>query len=124
MKGRRKRLGAFGEGLAQDYLKSQGYKIIDKNFRCCFGEVDIVAEDNNSIVFIEVKTRSSLAFGTPKDAISMKKKTSLTKVASAYLKKSELTHRSARFDVVSILITDKEGAKIELIKNAFDLTSS
>jgi len=124
LKGKRKKLGAFGEELAQNYLKTQGYKIIDKNFRCKLGEVDIIAEDKGCIVFVEVKTRSSLAFGLPKNAIGARKKANLTKVASAYLKNSGFTDKSARFDVVSILITDKDGTQIELIKNAFDVTYS
>lgn len=82
----RKRLGRRGEDTACCYLERHGFRIIERNIRCAFGELDIVALEGGSICFIEVKTRSSLKYGRPSLALSAKKKRTLRMLAEAYIK--------------------------------------
>ena len=119
--GSRMELGKRGEELAIGFLKKLHYKILEKNFRCKLGEIDIIALQGKTLVFIEVKTRSSLEYGSPQTSVTPKKRNQLTKVAFFYLQKNRLFGRDARFDVVSVeLDSDKE--KIELIRNAFEIS--
>ena len=114
------RTGLLGEELAAVYLKHAGYQIVEKNYRCPLGEVDIVARDGESLVFVEVKSRRSDKFGVPQLAVGAKKQEKLSKIALYYLKEKRLHGRQARFDVVAVRILS-EGNRVELIKNAFDL---
>lgn len=112
----KRRLGSEQEAVASTYLESRGYSIIERNFNCRIGEIDIVAKDLQYLVFIEVKYRSSIRNGFPEEAITPRKRNTLVQTAKYYM----LTHgiqedTPCRFDVVSIL---KE--HIHLIKNAFD----
>ena len=118
----RKSLGKKGEDLAASYLqKSQGYRIVQRNYRCVFGEVDIIAKDHAVLSFIEVRTRKSEDFGNPKESITKRKQDQLSKVALEFINKHNLHHMRARFDVVAVyLLPDKE--QMELIKDAFELT--
>lgn len=114
-------LGRSGEGLAADYLRKHGYQLIELNARNHLGEIDIVARDGQTLVFVEVKTRLSPEYGNPKHAITRQKQNRLTRVALAYLKKAGQLHSRARFDVVSIDWTQGT-PQIELIQNAFEAT--
>jgi len=114
-------LGRKGEDAAAGFLKRNGYKIIARNFRNKLGEVDIIAYDGHTVCFIEVKTRSSEKFGIPIEAVSSLKQRQISRVALSFLKDNNILNKEARFDVVSVLFV-KEGAKIELIRNAFDMT--
>ncbi|MEE9911476.1 MAG: YraN family protein [Deltaproteobacteria bacterium] len=114
--------GKAGEKVAADYLKKNGYRIVDVNFRCPMGEIDIVARDKNELVFVEVKARKSDALGYPEQAVDTRKQKKLSQLAVWYLQKKKLDKTSARFDVVAILMRP-EGHDIRLIKNAFDLIS-
>lgn len=114
-------LGEQGEKLAVKHLKKKGYAIRARNFRTRLGEVDIIAADGDYVVFVEVKTRSSTRFGMPFEAVTVAKQKQLSKVALEYLAQHNLTESPARFDVVSILISDGAKPAIELIKNAFEL---
>jgi len=109
-------LAESGELAAAEYLKKKGFKILEKNFRCVFGEIDIIARDNKTICFVEVKSRSSAQFGWPVEAISKIKRRHIANSALFYLKKYNLIESAARFDAVSIL-----DGKVTLIKNAFTL---
>lgn len=113
-------LGKSGEELAVSLLKENGYKIIERNFRTKIGEIDIVARDKDTISFVEVKLRNSDRFGLPQEALTTFKRRQISKVALTYLKQKNLLDKKARFDVVSIILS-KEGSKIDLIKNAFEL---
>jgi putative endonuclease len=113
--------GKNNESLAAIYLKRQGYLIIEQNYRTRMGEIDIIAKDNETIAFVEVKSRSSAAFGSPKHAITLQKKRKISKVALQYLKSTHQSHVRARFDVVAIFSNSGRDT-IELIKNAFELT--
>ncbi|MHB8828474.1 MAG: YraN family protein [Syntrophales bacterium] len=113
-------VGKRGEELAAAYLAKVGYKIIERNYRCVFGELDIVAEEGDSIVFIEVKSRRSAAYGDPQLAVDFRKQKKISMVALDYLEKKRQHNRNARFDVVAVKLLPA-GTTIELIKNAFEL---
>lgn len=113
-------LGRSGEKIASDFLKSNGYKILSKNYRSKLGEIDIIAQDRKVICFIEVKTRASDKFGLPSEAVIGPKQRQISRVALAYLKEKGLFDKKARFDVVSI-IDAQNSPKVTLIKNAFEL---
>jgi putative endonuclease len=114
-------LGQIGEKLAAEFLKKNGYKIFEINYRCRLGQLDIVAKDKETICFVEVKTRSSLNMGLPQEAISSFKQHKISKVALVYLKSYNLIKNRARFDIVSVILKDNAVNKIELIKDAFPL---
>jgi putative endonuclease len=116
----RKELGKKGEELALRFLKKNGYRVIEKNYVCKMGEMDIIAKEKDTLVFIEVKTRTSNTFGPPQLAVNPKKQSQMSKVALYFLKEKKLEDVKARFDVVAILLGPK-GEEIELIKDAFDL---
>lgn len=119
---RRKALGTFGERVAEKYLQKIGYRILEKNFTCPLGEIDLIAEDAGVLVFIEVRTRSTKRFGTPAESINRKKKQRLIRLASFYLSSRQAENRTCRFDVVAVEVTDKDREKVEitLFKNAFN----
>lgn len=116
----RRRLGAEGEDRAVRHLKKNGYKILERNYRCFCGEADIIAEDRGVLVVVEVKTRSGRSFGPAKEAVTAKKRRTLSKVALFYRKQAKGKYERARFDVVAIDEADPE--PITLIKNAFELS--
>jgi len=116
----KKELGKKGEDVALRFLKKRGYRIIERNYVCKMGEMDIIAREKDTLAFIEVKTRTSTLFGPPQLAVNSKKQRQLSKVALSYLKTKQLEDIKARFDVVAILLGPK-GEEIELIKDAFDL---
>lgn len=114
-----KLIGSKGEDLAVKFLKDKGYKIISRNYKTPIGEIDIIAEDNGILVFVEVKTRTSNLFGYPFEAVGTKKQHKLKNLALLYLKKNK-SERSVRFDVLSIsLNNDKKD--IEHIQDAFEV---
>jgi putative endonuclease len=117
----KKELGKKGEEVAIRFLKKRGYRIIEKNYVCKMGEMDIIAREKDTLAFIEVKTRTSTEFGPPQLAVNSSKQRQLSKVALNYLKEKKLEDVKARFDVVAILLGQK-GEEIELIRDAFDLS--
>jgi len=114
------RLGKCGEEVAADFLKEQGYKILARNYKSHFGEIDIIAWDKDTLCFVEVKTRRSQRFGTPQEAVTVSKQRQIARSALSFLKEKALLNKKARFDVVSILSL-KDETKRELIKDAFEL---
>ncbi len=112
----KKFLGRAGEVKAQEYLKKNGYKILEKNYKTFIGEIDIIAEENGVIVFVEVKTRVDDAFGAPSEAVTERKREKYFKVATEYLVRNKKTESICRFDVVEI-----ENGKINIIKDAFSM---
>ncbi len=116
----KKALGKRGEDLALRFLKKKGYKIVERNYICKMGEMDIIAQEKDTLVFVEVKTRTSTAFGPPQLAVNPAKQMQLSKVALNFLKEKRLEDIKARFDVVAIVLRPS-GEEIELIKDAFDL---
>jgi len=114
-------LGARGEAIAVAYLEGQKFTIIARNFRCKGGEVDIVARDGRTLVFVEVKTRRSLSCGLPQASVTPFKQRQNSKAALTWLAKHRLHDACARFDVIAILLRDHQVPAIEHIRNAFDL---
>ncbi len=118
----RRQFGKESEEMAARYLKKKGYRILEQNYRTALGEIDIIARDKRTIVFVEVKARRSFSFGSPKAAITPKKQRKISMVALSYLKAAGLERASARFDVVAINAYAPEGGpEIEIVKNAFEL---
>lgn len=116
-------LGNLGEEAAVGLLKDNGYKILARNYKDRLGEIDIVARDKDTLCFIEVKTRNSLSFGLPQEAVSRAKQRQISKAALNFLKKNNLLDKKARFDVVSVVYSGGR-SQLDLIKDAFDLDSS
>lgn len=113
------KLGEMGEGLAVTFLKKKGYKLITQNFKTRIGEIDIIARDGDTLVFVEVKTRESIAYGKPFEAVDYFKKRKIANVALLYLKKLKEIP-PCRFDVVSIFF-DQGRPECELIRDAFEV---
>lgn len=106
--------GKIGETLAIKFLEDQGYKILETNYSNKLGEIDIIAKDNDRIVFIEVKERASAKFGYPREAVNSYKQQKIQMVANCYLKNKRLMDSYIRFDVVEIL-----AGNLTHLKNAF-----
>ena len=113
-------LGKFGEDLAFKKLKRLGYKIIVRNYRCPLGEVDLIANDGDTLAFIEIKTRKSRSTGYAKEAVNARKRRQISKVALFYMKSNNCNEVKARFDVVAISLI-RAAPIIEVVKNAFEL---
>jgi len=113
-------LGRFGEDLARERLKDCGYRILTTNYRCPLGEIDVIARDDDVLVFVEIKTRKNKSPGRVKEAVNTKKQRQISKVALAYMKSHNLWGSKARFDVVAVGLLDGKN-EIEIIKNAFEL---
>lgn len=115
--------GALGEELAAQFLISRGYRVLERNFRCKGGEVDIVARDqqDKSLVFVEVKTRRGLSYGVPQLAVTPFKQRQISKAALSWLSRNHLHDSNARFDVIAILLHTDATHSIEHIRNAFEL---
>jgi putative endonuclease len=116
----RMRTGKKGEDIACAYLKRRGYRIVERNYKCPLGELDIVARDGDAIVFVEVKSRKSEEFGDPQLAVGLEKQKKVSRISLTYLKEKHLYPCNARFDVVAIKMLPDE-ITIELIQNAFEL---
>jgi len=119
----RRQIGKTGEMLAGDYLENHGYTILERNYRCRFGEIDIIARDEAGIAFVEVKRRTSHRFGDPKWAITPQKQKKISMTALWYLKSKSQQQVKARFDVLTIQ-SEKGDHRIRLLKNAFELAYS
>jgi len=98
----RQLLGRKGEQMAAMVLLERGYRIIEHNFRCRYGEIDLIAEDRDDLVFVEVKTRKSIVYGLPEEAVTFAKRRKLVQVATYYLALHAYIDRSWRIDVVAI----------------------
>ena len=100
-------IGKFGEEEAKQYLEQQGYKILDRNFSCKRGEIDIIALDKEEIVFVEIKSRTNQEFGLPAEAVTKKKIEHILKTAEYYLYIRNLQNEPTRIDVIEIFIQNK-----------------
>ena len=120
MQNKQQNFGKRNEDLAAWYLKENGYKIIEQNYRNRIGEIDIIAQEKKTIVFVEVKSRRSIRYGSPKWAVTPKKQRKISMVALYYLKATKQSDAKARFDVVAIT-SNRDEPQIEIVKNAFDL---
>jgi putative endonuclease len=116
-------LGNYGEDHTCQYLQDKGYRILERNFRNKLGEIDLIAKDGKFICFIEVKTRESLQYGAPFEAVHLGKQRKMAKVALSYLKyRFGTVDVLSRFDVISIYQPPQGAPIVEHIVNAFDLT--
>ena len=120
---KRRDVGLLGEKLARDFLKKRGYRILESNYRCPEGEIDIVTRHKDSLVFVEVRTKRSLEFGSPEESITPTKMEKLRAVAAHYQQVHDKLPASWRIDVVAVEM-DQKGKllRIELIENAVEET--
>ncbi len=112
-------LSRFGEDQACHFLKKQKLKILDRNYSVRGGEIDIVAEDKNFLIFVEVKTRSDSNYAQPWENVRFKKRKNLKVAARQYIQHRRFSGREIRFDVISIVLDDAMKAEIEWIRHAF-----
>ena len=113
-------LGARGENAAAKYIRGLGFRIITRNFRVEMGEIDIIARDGNTLVFIEVKTRVDDSIATPEDQVNTAKQHQITKVAKLYMSRYGSPRPPARFDVVSVLWPTGREPQIKHLVDAFE----
>lgn len=118
---RNKELGRKGEEAASRFLYRRGYEVIERNWTCYAGEADIIARDGNTLVFVEVKTRKDTQKGFPAEAVSKAKRDKYEKIALEYLSNSNLSDMSVRFDIVSIVVVERDKALIRHHINAFSV---
>jgi putative endonuclease len=118
--GPRQILGREGERIAERYLAKKGYRLVERNYRCPLGELDLIALDRRVIVFVEVKTRLDQRFGPPLESVHPRKQRKMVKAALFFLNEHKLHHREARFDVVGISFAGREPV-VEHIENAFEV---
>lgn len=115
-----KEIGDFGEDVAEKYLKDNDYEVLERNFRLKFGEIDIIAKQNDCVVFVEVKTRKSIAFGQPSEYVNLKKQIRIKKAAAVYI---DIENTDIRFDVIEVFYSVIGGKlvlnSINHIENAF-----
>ncbi len=112
-------IGERGEKAAALFLERKGYEILDTNWRCFAGEVDIVAADEDTLCFIEVKTRTSIQKGFPEESVDAVKRSKYEKIAACYLQEKNPSFEKVRFDVISILVVSKTRAFLRMHINAF-----
>ena len=120
MGGGTREIGRKGEDAAVRYIERKGYKIVERNFTCRLGEMDIIALDGKTLCFIEVKTVSGKTYGPPEIAVNISKQQKLSKVALTFLNQNRLHDTRARFDVIGVTLSPK-GERVELIRDAFEL---
>lgn len=116
---RRLALGRKGEDLAVARLTSLGYRVVERNYRCPLGEIDLVAEDGDCLVFVEIKTRREGTRGDAKEAVTHRKKRQITRAALHYLKARGCVESRTRFDVVAVRL-EGAGNRIEVVRDAFE----
>ena len=119
--GKNNELGAWGERQAARFLLKKGYRLVERNYRCPWGEIDLILEDDEFLVFAEVKLRKSSRYGTPAEFVTRRKREKLRKTALYYLQ-SHPAQKQPRFDVVEIYAprgTDTDPIPIHQIENAF-----
>ena len=120
----RQEIGKLGEETARKFLRKRGYRIRETGFRCRYGEIDIIARKKDYLVFVEVRTKSNLDFGTPEESITQAKKERLIASALTYTSAHQDLPPLWRIDVVAIELDDKGKTKrIELIENAIEQDS-
>ena len=118
----RQELGRRGEELARRRLSDLGYQIIEANYRASSGEIDLVAERDGAIVFVEVRTKATSAFGSPEDSIDREKQAHMVAAAQEYLQAHDAEHRDWRIDVVAIeLARNGRVLRLDVLENAVEL---
>ena len=116
------RLGTQGENLACRFLRKNGYKVLYRNFKGrAGGEIDVICRDRDTLVFVEVKTRTREDFGRPFDAVNQQKQNSIARGALAWLRLLDNPDILFRFDVVEVIIVEGAEPRLEILRNAFSL---
>jgi len=115
-----KNTGDAGENVAAEYLMKLGYRILERKYRCSYGEIDIIAEKKGTISFVEVKTRSSLLFGTPAESVDLRKQKKIINCSQYYIIKNNCGNKNFSYDVAEVYITKNE-TDINYINNAFEV---
>ena len=110
-------IGEYGEGLACEYLEGLGYEIVERNWRCDQGELDIVARDGDCLVFCEVKTRRSTRFGSPVEAVTRRKAMRLRRLAVSWLREHKVHAEEVRIDVIGVLRRAHEPVEVEHLQD-------
>lgn len=113
------KIGKIGEELARHYLYKKGYNILEQNYRVSFGEIDIIAEKNNCICFVEVKCRTSKKYGLPEESITKYKINKIIRVAQLYIKQKSIEDKFFRFDIITLQFNNRILIEIKHIINAF-----
>ena len=109
--------GRFGEEMARIFLAKQGYEVLELNWRCRYGELDLICRDQQAVIFVEVKTRGSTFFGRPEEFVKRQKQKFIIRAANAYIEKHDLD-MEARFDVIGVIVNPR-GKEINHIEDAF-----
>ncbi|SHH18150.1 YraN family protein [Clostridium grantii] len=112
-------IGKLGEDLVATHLKEKGYYILERNFTCSIGEIDIIAKKDNILCFVEVKSRYNLSFGYPCESITGKKVRKIKKIALWYISKYKIKNTDFRFDVAEVYFEKNNELMINIIQNAF-----
>ncbi len=110
----RRRVGMAGEQAARVYLENKGYEIIETNYRCTIGEIDIIAREGKTLVFVEVRTKTGTAYGRPEESIDLRKARQLRRLVFFYLQQKKLNSTSCRLDLIAVMLDKKEMAAQEL----------
>ncbi|SHJ54047.1 putative endonuclease [Clostridium cavendishii DSM 21758] len=122
MKAYNKLIGSYGEDICSKTLKNLGYKILEKNFRCRMGEIDIIAIQGNILSFIEIKSRFSASYGNPCEAVTYFKIRKIINTANYYIFKEKFFNINVRFDIMEVILNYNDNTyKINFIKDAFRL---
>lgn len=115
----RRELGQRSERMAEEFLRRQRYTILARNYRCGLGEIDLIALDRDTVVFVEVRSHTGQRFGDPLESITLRKQRQIAKAALDYVMRQRVENRPFRFDVIGIL-WDGDTPRISHVKNAFD----
>jgi len=115
----KKELGQHGEKLAEKFLRRKGFRIRARNYRCCYGEIDLIAQDRDTVVFVEVRTQSSTRYGTAYDVLKSSKKRHIARAASHYINQYRLMRLPSRYDFVQVIVPESGPPVIEHIENSF-----
>lgn len=112
--------GKIGEDSVCEYLRTNGINILGRNFRTKFGEIDIIANEDDTLIFIEVKARTNKRYGNPCEAVTYKKQKAISAAAILYIAENNLTDKNVRFDVAEVILNPGNTASVHYIENAFE----
>ena len=118
---KQKTLGKLGENYAAQFLEAQGYTIVARNFRIRSAEIDIIAQIDNVIIFVEVKARSDIRHGLPVEAVNLRKQKKIIEAAGVFLQDEKFCDCACRFDVVEVYLNGERVEEINHIENAFEV---
>lgn len=115
----KKELGKWGEQIAAKFLRENGFCVLESNYKCPLGEADLIVSKKDTVIFVEVKTRGSLKYGLPSEAVTNQKKAKYYHIASYYINYKKLVNKNLRFDVIEVFLKHDGTFNINHIPNAF-----